>query len=168
MEKRKMKISYNRSGNGGLNPKISLPITFTRELGATEDDREVFIYQVAGEIIITKEAIMFDEKKVTEMLIKEVEKEIKEGFIWNGEGSTYIYDLIKKAAETFAKDNDEAEDLYEEYENSICDSIIDYLMTNYKYVNEIDKRGDAKIYYYDNCFNFKTVEELEKHFLIGE
>ncbi|MBM6876144.1 AbrB/MazE/SpoVT family DNA-binding domain-containing protein [Fusobacterium mortiferum] len=41
MEKRTLKISFGKSGNGGLNPKISIPKTFLDKLNITQENREV-------------------------------------------------------------------------------------------------------------------------------
>lgn len=54
VEIRRIKISLNRSGNGSLSPKISLPSKWIRELGITEVDREMKVSYDGDKIIIEK------------------------------------------------------------------------------------------------------------------
>lgn len=167
MKKRKMKISYNRSGNGGLNPKISLPITFTRELGATEDDREVYIYQIGNQIIITKEEWKMEENKALEIILEEIKKEIKGSFICDSDNTDRFVDRTVKEVIRMLSTEDNEQDNIDEYFDELEAKAKEFLNNSYKSVYEV-KNGDYTGYYYDNCFNFKTVEELENHFLIGE
>lgn len=41
MEERKLNIIFNKSGSGSMNTKVSLPITWIKQMGITENDREV-------------------------------------------------------------------------------------------------------------------------------
>lgn len=165
MEKRKMKISYNRSGNGGLNPKISLPITFTRELGATEDDREVYIYQIGNKIIISKEDWKME--KALEIILEEIKKEIKGSFICDSDNTDRFVDRTVKEVIRMLSTEEDEEDNIEDYFDELETKAKEFLNNSYKSVYEV-KNGNYVGYYFDNCFNFKTVEELENHFLIGE
>ncbi len=38
---KKKKVSFNKSGTGGITPKITLPAKWLDKMGITEDDREV-------------------------------------------------------------------------------------------------------------------------------
>ena len=54
MENRKAKISFNKSGRGSLTPKLTLPMSWIKEMGITEDDREIEIVFNGHEIRIIK------------------------------------------------------------------------------------------------------------------
>ncbi len=56
MERRILKISFNKSGRGTYTPKLALPITFTDKMGISFEDREidVFFDEDKKEIIIKK------------------------------------------------------------------------------------------------------------------
>ena len=55
MEERKAKVLFAKSGRGSVTTRITLPITWVRELGATPEDREVTICLKDNEITIKKE-----------------------------------------------------------------------------------------------------------------
>lgn len=171
MDKRKAKIIFNKGGSGGLSPRVTLPITWLREMGVNPDNREVNVYEVAGEIIISKEEWKMTTDKIYGIVLKEIEKDIKNSWIDNSDNTYYIYDLIFKAVEMFEDEFEEdetAQDVYDEISTEVSDKIVEYLVENYKWVSKTATNGDVTVYYFDNCFNFKTVEELEKYFLIGE
>lgn len=56
MEKRILKINFNKSGRGTKTPKLALPMTFIKNMGISEDNREIeLIYdEEKKEIIIKK------------------------------------------------------------------------------------------------------------------
>lgn len=56
MEKRILKISFNKSGRGTKTPKLALPMTYIRDMGIVEEDREIeLIYdENRKEIVIKK------------------------------------------------------------------------------------------------------------------
>ena len=54
MEERKAKIMFTKSGRGSLTTRITLPITWVRELEATPEDREVKLILKDNKIIIEK------------------------------------------------------------------------------------------------------------------
>lgn len=56
MEKRTLKISFGKSGNGGVNPKLSIPKSFLDKMNITQDEREV--------------EMLFDEEKMSITIIK--------------------------------------------------------------------------------------------------
>ncbi len=56
MEKRTLKISFGKSGNGGINPKLSIPKSFLDKMNITQDEREV--------------EMLFDEEKMSITIIK--------------------------------------------------------------------------------------------------
>ena len=40
-ETRDLKISFNKAGNGGLTPKVSLPIMWVKHMGLDLDERDI-------------------------------------------------------------------------------------------------------------------------------
>lgn len=54
MEERKAKVLFNKTGNNSVTTRITLPVTWVRELGATPEDREVKISLQENKIIIEK------------------------------------------------------------------------------------------------------------------
>ena len=56
MEKRDLKISFNKNGTGSFTPKISLPKKWIDKMNITPDERQVEVEFVeeTGEIIIRK------------------------------------------------------------------------------------------------------------------
>lgn len=57
MEERKLNIIFNKSGSGSINTKVSLPVTWIKQMGITKDDREVIaeFNEEKQEIIIKKQ-----------------------------------------------------------------------------------------------------------------
>ncbi len=59
MEERKAKILFNRSGGtagkGGITNRVTLPTKWIKEMGITEDNREVFISFDGQKITIQKQ-----------------------------------------------------------------------------------------------------------------
>lgn len=92
-EKRTVNIGFNKGGTGGLSPRMSLPITWIRELGITPEKREAYIYKLEDRIIISKKEL---DKKL------DYEKEIlsKRGILnglhkmLNSDFGTFAYDCI--------------------------------------------------------------------------
>lgn len=56
MEKRNLKITFGKSGNGGINPRVSIPKTFLDKMNITQDEREI--------------EMVFDEEKMTITITK--------------------------------------------------------------------------------------------------
>lgn len=56
MEERILKITFGKSGNGGINPRLSIPKTFLDKLNITPEDREIKLSldEENTRIIITK------------------------------------------------------------------------------------------------------------------
>lgn len=53
-EPRNLNITYNKSGSGSVTSRISLPITWLREMGVDENNREVIIEFKNNSIVISK------------------------------------------------------------------------------------------------------------------
>ena len=56
MEERTLKITFGKSGNGGINPRLSIPKSFLDKLNITQEEREVKISldEENSKIVITK------------------------------------------------------------------------------------------------------------------
>ena len=55
METRKLKITFNKSGSGSISASVRLPISWLKELGLTQENREVSVNFDNNKIIIEKE-----------------------------------------------------------------------------------------------------------------
>ncbi|MGO1044485.1 AbrB/MazE/SpoVT family DNA-binding domain-containing protein [Clostridioides difficile] len=53
-ETRILNVIYNKSGSGSISTKLSIPISFFRELGVTETGRSVEVTLKGDKIIIKK------------------------------------------------------------------------------------------------------------------
>lgn len=49
-----LKVSFQKSGVGSMNTRVSIPITWIRELGITEQDREIKVSINEDKITIEK------------------------------------------------------------------------------------------------------------------
>lgn len=74
MKAKKLNISFLKSGSGSLNSRIMLPITWVRELGLSQEEREVYMYQIGEEIVIRKTPKLFDKKKWLKLHLKKLSK----------------------------------------------------------------------------------------------
>ena len=55
MEERKLKVIFGKDGRGATNTKITLPVTWLKEMGISQDKREVIMeYDKEKEIITIK------------------------------------------------------------------------------------------------------------------
>ncbi len=54
MEKKKRNVMFPKSGAGSISPRITLPVTWLRELNITEEERGVEVIFTGKEIIIKK------------------------------------------------------------------------------------------------------------------
>ena len=56
MEERKLKVIFGNDGRGGVNTKVSLPITWLRKMGIVPEDRDVIVQydEENNRIIISK------------------------------------------------------------------------------------------------------------------
>lgn len=57
MEERELNIIFNKSGSSSMNTKVSLPITWIKQMGITEQDRQVIATynEKKQEIVIKKQ-----------------------------------------------------------------------------------------------------------------
>lgn len=156
MKVRKQNISFLKSGSGSLNSRIMLPITWVRELGLSQEEKEVYIYQIGEEIVIRKTPKLFDKKEAAKITFKEVEQ-----IISNKEHIEYreIIEIIKTVIESYFIEIEGKE------RNDKASVLVSVLRENFldkKYEFVIDNK---KQYFFDKeKYNFKTVEELENYF----
>ena len=54
MKKRKLKIGFTKSGRGSITSRVVLPISWIKEMNISQEDREIFVYKVGDNIIISK------------------------------------------------------------------------------------------------------------------
>lgn len=156
MKAKKLNISFLKSGSGSLNSRIMLPITWVRDLGFSQEEREVYIYHLGDEIVIRKTPLIFDKKEAAKIAFEEVEQviSIKE-YIEHGE----IIEIIKTIIDSYFFNIEEKErnDKVTALVSVLRDSFLDK-----KYEFVLDNK---KQYFFDKKkYKFKTVEELENHF----
>ena len=159
MKVRKQNISFLKSGSGSLNSRIMLPITWVRELGLSQEEREVYIYQIGEEIVIRKTPMNFDKKEAAKIAFEEVKQIIlTKQYIEHVE----IIEVIKTIIDSYFFNIEEKErnDKVVALVSVLRDSFLDK-----KYEFVLDNK---KQYFFDKeKYNFKTVEELEKYFQIS-
>ena len=54
MEKRKLNISFVKSGSGSITSRVILPTIWIREMGISTEKREIFVYKVGDNVVISK------------------------------------------------------------------------------------------------------------------
>ena len=156
MKVRKQNISFLKSGSGSLNSRIMLPITWVRELGLSQEEREVYIYQIGEEIVIRKTPMNFDKKEAAKIAFEEVKQIIlTKQYIEHVE----IIEIVKTIIDSYFFNIEEKErnDKVVALVSVLRDSFLDK-----KYEFVLDNK---KQYFFDKeKYNFKTVEELENYF----
>ena len=55
MNKRKLNISFVKSGAGNISPRLILPISWIKEMNITEEERSVMVEFDGEKIIVKKE-----------------------------------------------------------------------------------------------------------------
>lgn len=169
MEKRKANIMFNKSGAGSRTTRITLPVPWVDILGATQEDREVFLYQIGNQIIISKEEIKMDVKKAVDLVKKEIENEMETTmFIDDSDNiERFIDKTIKEVIVALSSNYEEEEENKDLYFDDILDEIGTYMKETYKKVGE-NINGEHVGYYYNNSLNFENIAQLENYFKIGE
>lgn len=154
MKVRKQNISFLKSGSGSLNSRIMLPITWIRELGLSQEEREVYIYQIGEEIVIRKTPMIFDKKETAKIAFEEIDKiVVNTEYIEFGD----IVEIAKNITKSYFLEEREAKIKIQELISVLQDS---FLYKKYEFVLD-----NKKQYFFDKKkYSFKTVEELEKYF----
>ena len=153
MERRKLNISFTKSGQGNISTRIILPTSWIKEFGISQEDREVFVYKFDDEIIIRKTPLAFDKKEAIKLAINEIKKILleKKFFIF----STKIEVVENILFLYFDKDSNN----YKKYFNAILGGLDDWNVDN---TNLISFKNE--FYYYTKDLNFSNFEEFEKYF----
>lgn len=153
MEKRKLNISFTKSGQGNISTRIILPTSWIKEFGISQEDREVLVYKFDDEIIIRKTPLDFDKKEAIKLAINEIKKILleKKFFIF----STKIEVVENILFLYFDKDSNN----YKKYFNAILGGLDDWNVDN---TNLISFKNE--FYYYTKALNFSNFEEFEKYF----
>lgn len=169
MEKRKAKILFTKSGTGSRSTRITLPVSWVDTLRATQEDREVFLYQIGNQIIISKEEIEMDVKRAVDLVKTEIENEMKVTmFIDDSDNiERFIDKAIKEVIVALSSNYDEEEENKDLYFDDILDEIGTYMKENYKKIGE-SINGEYVGYYYDNSLKFENIAQFENYFKIGE
>ena len=158
MKAKKLNISFLKSGSGSLNSRIMLPITWVKDLGFSQEEREVYIYHLGDEIVIRKTPLIFDKKEAAKIAFEEVEQVIStKEYIEHGE----IIEIIKTIIDSYfigiegKEKNNKVVSLITILRDSFIDKKYEFVLDN------------KKQYFFDKKkYSFKTVEELEKYFNI--
>ena len=53
MEERKLKVIFGKSGSGSISPRISLPMSWIKDMGLSQEKREVKVEYDENQKIIT-------------------------------------------------------------------------------------------------------------------
>ena len=79
MEERKLNVSFGKGGSGSFSPRIAVPITWLRDLGIDEENKEVTLIKEDGKIILKRRfnMIKFMDKKEAEEMKAKVTEEFK-------------------------------------------------------------------------------------------
>ena len=157
MKARKQNISFLKSGSGSLNSRIMLPITWVRDLGFSQEEREVYIYQIGEEIVIRKTPKIFDKKETAKIAFEEIDKIVSDiEYIEFGD----IVEIVKNITESYF--------LEEQDKKNKIQILISVLQDNFLYKNYEFVLDDKKQYFFDKKkYNFTTIEEFENYFQIS-
>lgn len=157
MEVRKGNLIIGLTGNKrGITTKVSLPTPWVKAWGITEkleeNNREIFIYESCGDIIISRQP-----KNLLELAQKELKYIIKkQGYIRD-----FLSDdnrIIENLAAEICK-NDTELDI-----DDVQTELIKFCYENFKSVTDFSQYADDKIYFYNNKYKFENIGELEKFF----
>lgn len=157
MEVRKGNLIIGLTGNKrGITTKVSLPTPWVKAWGITEkleeNNREIFIYESCGDIIISRQP---------KNLLQLAQKELK--YIIKKQG--YIRDFLSDDNRII--ENLAAEICKNDIELDIDDmqtELIKFCYENFKSVTDFSEYMNDKIYFYDNKYNFENIGEVEKFF----
>lgn len=165
MEKRILKMIFNKSKQGTLSPRITIPSSWTKQLNITEEEREVNIYLINNQIIISKEELKMDRELMFLEIKNEIKNEMEEKkYICDSDNTDRFVDkLVMNILENFSNQEE-----IEECAAELIEKANKFLEENYKRIGTVANNGDYIGYYYVNNCHFETIEELEKFFRISE
>ena len=153
MERRKLNISFTKSGQGNISTRIILPTSWIKELGISQENREVFVYKLNNEIIIRTTPLDFDKKEAIKLSINEIKKILSKKKYYTFADEVKVVEKIILLY--FEKDSKE----YKKYFNAIIGGIDDWNVDNTNLIS-----FENQYYYYIKDLNFSNFEEFEKYF----
>ena len=116
MENRNLKISFNKSGSGSLTPRLSLPITWIREMGISQEDREVVVSLYEDFILVRKKNSILSSDNAT---IEDRTENKNISFNKSGSGSVSCRLILPMNFIKHLNIDNENRDVVVEYENNI-------------------------------------------------
>lgn len=138
MEKRKLNIQFTKSGSGSVTTRLVLPISWIKNLGITENEREVNVAVLFDRIIISKNDIELSKE------VGKIAKGMKWGELTKAQKDELVTNWISK--ETFIEVKEKWRlDKGEEVTYDICDT--DLSIPALKFYN---KAGDEDVYLIDD------------------
>lgn len=154
MEKRKINISYTKSGSGSRSTRIVLPVKWVDLIEVTSEDREVFIYQFGDSILIKKTALEWDYKEAVAYSLEDIKK------IMRTRSWIDLEEVAKIVETTLATYFENNEIKIKTQFNSLIRPMIDWLEKN---SNEFTDSN--KSYYCDKSFKFKGFSDFKAYFI---
>ena len=154
MEKRKINISYTKSGSGSRSTRIALPVKWVDLIGSTPEDREVFIYQFGDSILIKKTALEWNYKEAVDYSLEDIKKIIRTR---NWIDLEEVAKIVEATLTTYFENN---EIKIKTQFNSLIRPMIDWLEKN---SNEFT--DSKKSYYCDKSFEFKSFDDFKAYFI---
>lgn len=154
MEKRKINISYTKSGSGSRSTRIVLPVKWVDLIEVTPEDREVFIYRFGDNILIKKIALEWNYKEAVAYSLEDIKKIIRTK---NWIDLEEVVEIIETTLTTyFENDKKTIKNKF----NSLFNPMIDWLEKN---SNEFT--DSKKSYYCDKNFEFKSFIDFKTYFI---
>ena len=155
MELRKLKISFVKSGSGSLNTRLGVPISWIKELGISQENKEVLVYKINGKIIISKNYLEWNIEEVSEIAKIEIVKILsKRSYIELKE----IYKIYDEIIDCYKFQNEEDRKI--KYHNLYA-KVQEFLEKKYSLVLD-----DEEEYFFDKKYDFRKVNELKEFFKI--
>lgn len=158
METRKARMIVNKSGAGNSTFRATLPATWIRQMGLSEDLRNLKLKFNGKEITIkNNEGEIEMLNRLLEVAKVEVEKEMNErNYIYDGDNTDrFLDELAKELVKNEILKGDDDIDLYyekegeiEELSEELLEKVSDFVKEKYKHVGNASNRGDYTGYYY--------------------
>lgn len=149
MERRKVNISFTKSGSGSRSTRLLLPVKWIDNLGISPEDREIFIYQIGDNILIRKKPLKWNKKEAVKIVCDEIDKIIQNEKI-------IFYDRALLIG-------DDKENQYLYFDGFIS-GVKDYMFKNYKDI--VLDREKFILYFFSKEHDYKDPEEFKKIFNI--
>lgn len=158
MERRKVNISFTKSGSGSRSTRLMLPVKWIDNLGISPEDREVFIYQIGDNILIRKKPLKWNKKEAVKIVCDEIDKIIQDEKIIFYDRALLIGDDVFNM---YFGDDKESQYLYFD---GFISGVKDYMFKNYKDI--VLDREKFILYFFSKEHDYKDPEEFKKIFNI--